>query len=123
MRFSKKGFTLIELIVVVIIVAILAAVALPMMTANVKKAKRSEAVAACGSLRTAARLYQTENNQTLPTNRSDLISYIAAGDLNGTYYNNADYSISGTTIKAGTAGNGYGWVNMSVTTGEVTQGD
>jgi len=62
---NKKGFTLIELMVVVIIVGILAAVAVPLYTGHVKKAMASEGVALLGSVRTAelAYLAQQENIQ------------------------------------------------------------
>ena len=41
--FSKKGFTMVELLVVLIILAILVAVAVPMYFANVRRARASEA--------------------------------------------------------------------------------
>ncbi|MDD5436645.1 MAG: prepilin-type N-terminal cleavage/methylation domain-containing protein [Candidatus Omnitrophica bacterium] len=101
MRFHKKGFTLIELIVVVVIVAILAGIAGPMMTANVSKAKRSEAAAALGLIRTAERLYYTENPATGYVSVADfnlatnpLAAYIGTGDLKGQYYNVADYHVN-----------------------------
>ncbi|MDD5436644.1 MAG: prepilin-type N-terminal cleavage/methylation domain-containing protein [Candidatus Omnitrophica bacterium] len=101
MGFTRFGFTLIELIVVVVIVAILAGIAGPMMTANVSKAKRTEAVASLGVIRTAERLYYTENPSigyvsvaafNLATN--PLAPYIGTGDLKGQYYNVADYHVN-----------------------------
>ena len=116
---SKKGFTLIELIIVVIIIGILAAIAAPMMSANVNKAKRAEAVAALGSLRTAARLYITENSGTVPTALSDLSTYIANADLAGRYYAAGNYSIGSGKLQA--ADIGFGWANMDINTGVLTQ--
>ncbi len=115
---SKKGFTLVELIVVVIIVGILAAVAIPMMSGNLAKAKKSEAMAACGSLRTAARLYYVEKT-AWPTSRADLIGYVTNADLNGTYYGPGNYSVSSGII---TANGAPGWVNLNVNIGVMTDG-
>jgi type IV pilus assembly protein PilA len=58
---SRKGFTLIELMVVVFIVGILAAVAIPIMRGRIDAAKWSEGRAAMGSVRTAARAFCAEH--------------------------------------------------------------
>src|SRR3989338_5022281 len=49
----RAGFTLIELLVVVIIVAVLAAVGVPLLSANVTRARGTEAETGLGTLRTA----------------------------------------------------------------------
>jgi len=59
---NKKGFTLIELMVVVIIVGILAAVAIPLYTGHVAQAKASEGAALVGSVRTAELVYYAQHD-------------------------------------------------------------
>ena len=53
LRNKKKGFTLIELIVVVVILGVLAAVAIPRLTGNQEKAKISADKATLGTLQSA----------------------------------------------------------------------
>jgi prepilin-type N-terminal cleavage/methylation domain-containing protein len=48
---NRKGFTLIELMIVVAIIGILAAIAIPMYTANVNKAKLQEATDTIGAIK------------------------------------------------------------------------
>ncbi|MBR3603696.1 MAG: pilin [Elusimicrobiaceae bacterium] len=60
----KKGFTLIELLVVVLIIGILSAVALPQYQKTVLKSRTAEAWTNLQSLRTAAKVYCLETNET-----------------------------------------------------------
>ena len=60
---KKKAFTLTELLIVIIIVGVLAAVALPIFTANVEKAKWADAVQTLGAMRGACRAYYVEYNE------------------------------------------------------------
>lgn len=97
MKRNRKGFTLVELMVVAIIVAILAAVAIPLMTANKKRAIATEAEAGCGTIRTALRIYYAEHS-TYPTGitsaAATTLTGIGDGDLDGTYFSQECYTFS-----------------------------
>ncbi len=62
---SRKGFTLIELMIVVAIIGILAAVAIPNFLSMRLKAKTSEAKANLGAIRTCEEAYQVEEDTYL----------------------------------------------------------
>ena len=59
---SKRGFTLVELIVVLVILAILAALLIPALTGYIDKAKKSQVVAETRALTQAV---QTEMSTTV----------------------------------------------------------
>jgi prepilin-type N-terminal cleavage/methylation domain-containing protein len=109
---SRKGFTLIELMVVIFIVGILAAVAIPIMRGRIDAAKWSEGKASAGSIRTALRAYFAEKGVDYGTAayQGDLQGHLttfgaalgfAANDLDGKYFNGADYVISGVAVNGG----------------------
>lgn len=73
---QKKGFTLIELMIVVAIIGILAAVAIPAYSDYTAKAQVSEAFTLSASAKQLVALYQAENGEL------DKITTTVAGDLN-----------------------------------------
>ena len=115
---NRKGFTLVELMVVILIVGILAAVAIPLMQGRIDKAKWSEGNATAGTVRTAIRAYAAETSvttaQTLAGSNLGVAATrallgFAATDCEGTYFESDDYLI--------TAVNGNGIATIRVTGG------
>ena len=91
---KRKGFTLIELMVVVLIVAVLAAVLIPLMTARLESARWSEGKAGAGTIASAVRAMAAEygsESGALPTNISD---YVNAQDMMGKYFDIDCYSFT-----------------------------
>ncbi len=96
---SKKGFTLIELMVVIIIVGILASVAIPIMKGRIDSARWSEGRAIMGIISRALRTHIAEKgNAFTPVPTLKELDF-ESGDLNGTYFSGGE---SGT--------NDFSWV-------------
>lgn len=125
----KKGFTLLEVLIVVIIIGILVAIALPQYTTTLEKSKSAEAVSNVGSLRTALDRYWYQNgsistdpgaqdidNPNSVTNK--LYTYSIADD--GTNATTRKYTITGTRTSGG---NTYWvkWIQTDNNTGKLTR--
>jgi prepilin-type N-terminal cleavage/methylation domain-containing protein len=116
-RVAKKGFTLIELMIVVAIIGILAAIAIPKFADLITKSKESSAKGSLGSLRGALTIYYSDSEGIWPNNGaadslSDLIPrYIEripaisipahSGFVGG--------HVTPVATVSGTQGNGSGW--------------
>ena len=89
---SRSAFTLIELLIVVIIVAILAAVGVPLLSANVRRARASEADAGLGTIRTAVRAYIAENGSATGATLANI--GMTATDFGGRWFNFPAYVLN-----------------------------
>ena len=92
----RRGFTLIELMVVILIVSLLAAVAIPILRGRIEAAKWSEGKAIMGSVATAIQAYVAEKGYNYPPPTDD--DFVEIGfeteDLTGTYFDNIDFHFS-----------------------------
>ena len=79
---NKKGFTLIEVLLVVLVVGVLASLAMPQYTKVVEKAKMSEAKTVLSAIRTAEGVYFMEFDEyTSDMDNLDLDDAISDSDL------------------------------------------
>ena len=74
MRKNRKGFTLIELMIVVVIIGILAALAIPRFMAASKKSKISEAKLVVKQIWTASQVYYEEQGAYPPAATLDIFA-------------------------------------------------
>ena len=99
---DKKGFTLLELMIVVIVIGILASIAIPQYIHTIERARGAEALVNLGSIRSSTQRYWTDQFA-----RKGMGTYVGAilapgvgqldiDDPNNTAWRYFDYSLSST---------------------------
>ena len=83
---SRKGFTLIELMVVIFIVSVVAAVVVPLVRGHIDTAKWSEGRTTMGTIATALRSHVAEQGSNFTAVPSLRQLGFVANDLDGTYF-------------------------------------
>ncbi len=82
---AKKGFTLVEILIVVVILGILAAIVIPQFTNASTEAKEASLRADLQTLRSQIELYKIQHDDSLPDTSSsaNFTSDLTAQDANG----------------------------------------
>jgi prepilin-type N-terminal cleavage/methylation domain-containing protein len=106
---TRKGFTLIELMIVVVIIAILAALIVPLLLSRVEKAKRSEGKAIAGEIATAVRAYAAEYADNLSDSPTLEQLGFKQNELDAKYFQQEGSVVSGVNVTQ------YGQVSYIIT--------
>ena len=127
---GKRGFTMLELLMVVIIIGILATLAVPQYMGFIEKARAAEAISTIGAIRTAESLYKLETGSYTTAITSLGITIPTAGASTYWTYNmssagDASFSVTATRTSKKAASSVVGQtivMTWSDTTGESWSG-
>ncbi|MEO0474752.1 MAG: prepilin-type N-terminal cleavage/methylation domain-containing protein [Planctomycetota bacterium] len=139
-KMVRKGFTLVEILIVVVILGILAAIVIPQFTNASEAAKASSVLSQLQTLRSQVELYKNQHNNEYPTSDGTLtgtwdwtkmtsktdidgaVGTTAGTHIYGPYMQQAPknpFVVTASTTEFGTATDGTdGWV-VNTTTGVI----
>ena len=127
-RQAKRGFTLVEILIVVIILGILAAIVIPQFTNASQDARKSSLVSQLQTLRSQIELYKLQHGDTLPTLATDWTPLTTVTTYNGTNFgpymqaipknplNNLSTVANTASLTTPAAGTGVGFMYNYTTT-------
>jgi len=95
---KRKGFTLIELVVVIAILGILAAIAIPRFSKVTDSAKDKAAIADQRVVVSAVQMYQAQNNGALPGSDDDIKPFLEGNAIPSTV--KVTYAAGSVTVEA-----------------------
>jgi prepilin-type N-terminal cleavage/methylation domain-containing protein len=122
---NRKGFTMIELMVVVVIVGVLAAVAVPMYGKYVKNARMTEATARIGEIVTASKAWAVENedasgNPVWPSGSGGIVDLTASENFSYTISSGGGLDASSNALEiTATGANRMAGVSVVVTVPDI----
>jgi len=92
----ENGFSLVELMIVILIIGILAAIGIPMYYDSIYSAKRAEAIAAMGGIKSEIQWYYAEYGWYPIVEKDDYVigafwNHIKPGELNGINFSDSSY--------------------------------
>lgn len=82
----KKGFTLVELVIVIVIVGILSIVAVPIYRGYVRQSMATEAKALLGTINTAQRIYYNEHADFYATGETSFCEELDVDSRSNKYF-------------------------------------
>ncbi|MCX5687432.1 MAG: type IV pilin protein [Candidatus Omnitrophica bacterium] len=116
---NRKGFTLVEVLIVVIIIGILAAIGIPQFSASIERAKGGEAKAGLGHIQTGEKVYFAQN-EVYTTTTTDLDISLAPTYWSFTITTSGDtYTATASRIGSGS----YAGQTITMTQAGVVQGN
>ncbi len=98
---AKRGFTLVEILIVVVILGILAAIVIPQFTQASTEAKTNSLMSDLQTLRSQIELYKVQHNDVPPGNTVDAATMVATPDI-GLFSNQLVFTSDAYGAQAGT---------------------